>query len=356
MSKRRVFDIDFPSDTPAPKPERTADPVARRSPMASAITENADALQARAEAEQAIRAENDRLAHEHVRLKKAGLITDVIPLDQVLTTKLMRDRSLGVDPDLDELKASIRAVGLSNPIRVEPAGFEKFELIQGSRRLAAYRALFEETGDPAFAQIPAAMVARGEALEKLYRKMVDENLVRRDVSLSEMAQLALDYVQDAGIETKNLDEAIATLYGSAARQKRSYIRRFAVLVPAITGYANFPAAIPRALGLDLAKKLDEEHDFGPALRGHLASQNAQTAEAEVDSLRVFLKSWAKKPKGKAPPKSRAKTTLRCDLPDGPLKVTASHGRVELMMERDFASLDRAKLEAAVEAFMDALRD
>ncbi|MEM1301282.1 MAG: ParB N-terminal domain-containing protein, partial [Pseudomonadota bacterium] len=130
--KRRVFDIDF--DTPADAVPAGTDRVERRGPMATAISETAEALDERAEAEAAIRAENDALAHEHVRLKKLGLITDLIPVAEVLTTKLTRDRAEGADPELDELKASIAAVGLSNPIRVEQTE-HGYELIQGFRRL-----------------------------------------------------------------------------------------------------------------------------------------------------------------------------------------------------------------------------
>ena len=96
MSKRRVFDIDFPSDDPQPVenidvPAGTG--AQRRGPMASAIVENADALAERSAAEAAIRAENDRLAHEHVRLKKQGLITDLVPIDDIRMDKLTRDWS-----------------------------------------------------------------------------------------------------------------------------------------------------------------------------------------------------------------------------------------------------------------------
>ena len=131
MSKRRGFDIDFPAGTETPAEEefprgpegyytgggRAKPGASRRGPMAAAISENAEALRDRAEAERAIREENDRLAHDYVRLKRAGLITDLVPIDAVLTTKLTRDRAAGPDPEIEELKASIREVGLSNPIR-----------------------------------------------------------------------------------------------------------------------------------------------------------------------------------------------------------------------------------------------
>lgn len=74
-----------------------------------------------------------------------------------------------------------------------------FELIQGFRRLTAFKQLAEETGDLRYTRIPAAMVPRGAPLVDLYRKMVDENLIRKDLSFGEMAQLALSYARDEGI-------------------------------------------------------------------------------------------------------------------------------------------------------------
>lgn len=128
--------------------------------MASAISETLEATSERASAEAAIRAENDALAHEHVRLKRLGLITDLIQTSDVHTDKLTRDRSANVDPELAELKQSIQSVGLSNPIRVEQTD-NGYELIQGFRRLTAFRELAAETGDPRYSRIPAALVPRG---------------------------------------------------------------------------------------------------------------------------------------------------------------------------------------------------
>ena len=120
--KRRMFDIDMPEDAAEIFPAGKADAAPRRGPMATAITETAESSRDRALIEAQIRAENDALAQEHVRLKRAGLITDMIPLDAIDTTKLMRDRAPGADFDLAELVDSIRDIGLSNPIQVEPAG------------------------------------------------------------------------------------------------------------------------------------------------------------------------------------------------------------------------------------------
>ncbi len=360
MSKRRVFDINFPSDTPeppaAPVPAGTGDvpaPEVRRGPMATAISENADALRVRADAEQRIRAENDRLAHEFVRLKKLGLVVDRIPLDQIKTTKLTRDRSQSRDPELDELVESIRNLGLSNPIRVEQDG-DGYQLVQGFRRLSAYRALYEETGDALFASIPAGLVAHGETLQGLYRRMVDENLVRRDISFAEMAQLALSYMQDDGTDAATLEQAIGTLYASTGRQKRSYVRHFAELLEWIGSDLRFAETIPRALGLDLKKNLADDAGRQAALRQKLQQEQPQTSEQELAILRAALERPSSRAPKSAARVDSAKTTLRCTVPAGTVRCLARNGRIEMAMEKDFSTIDQRRIERAITAFFAAL--
>ena len=222
--KRRMFDIDLPDDADETFSAEKVLPVVedaaiapRRGPMAAAIVENADSLRGREALAAQIRAENDALAHEHVRLKQQGLIVDLIPLDQIETYKLMRDRHKGFDEELGELVESIRDVGLSNPIRVEARSDGRYELIQGYRRIQAFTRLLEETGDAEkYARIPAGIMARGAELDTLYRRMVDENLVRKDISLAEMAQVAIEYAHDSRTDVTDPDKAVSKLFKSAS--------------------------------------------------------------------------------------------------------------------------------------------
>lgn len=345
--RRRMFDINFEDGGAAPAPQ-AEDP--RRGPMATAISETAEALDARASTEAAIRSENDALAHEHVRLKKLGLITDLIPISEISMTKLTRDRSANRDPELDELKTSIQAVGLSNPIRVEQTD-TGYELIQGFRRLSAFGELATETGDPRYSKIPASMVPKGEDITSLYRKMVDENLVRRDISFAEMAALARGFAGEQGID---VDASVELLYASAGRQKRSYIRHFAELLGMIGPELRFPEELPRALGLELRKRLAASEYAEKQMLTILRQHRPATPEAEVMLLRDFLSA---KPKVVAQPKaapSQGKTTLRIARPDGAVKVLAREGRLEVQQDRDFSAVDRARLEDAVRAFFDSL--
>ena len=355
--KRRMFDVDLPSEEIPTDLETKSAGGLRRGPMATAIGENADALRHRAMVEADIRAENDSLAHEFVRLKKLGLIVDQIPVDAVRTTKLVRDRSRRVDLGLDDLKASIRAVGLSNPIRVEPDGAGGYELIQGLRRLSAYRELHAETGDAAYAAIPAALMASGDTMEVLYRRMVDENLIRKDVSFAEMANLARAYADDAVDDCADLDEAVNRLYASAAPQKRSYIRRFAYLMRALEKVLEHPAAIPRAMGLQLADRIEADPFAQVALVRLLQRAGERSEDEELAILRDFLagQSAPLPQKSRGAPRGQRRGRMSLAVPVGPgVRCTATLGKVELRADVDFASLDPERLEAAIAAFFAIL--
>lgn len=369
MSKRRrMFEIELPDELgDAPTPAGSGGPDAdRRGPMASAVRETAESLRTRSEAEAAIRAENDALAHEYVRLQGQGLVMTLVPVDAVAMSKLSRDRrDLNAD-GLDELKASIRAIGLSNPIQVEAAEDGGFELVQGLRRLTAFRQLHKETGDAAWSQIPAVVLAPGETLDGLYRRMVDENLIRTDISFAEMAALARSYADDPATGADTVDAAVQALFQSAGKQKRSYIRAFAKLLAELGPHLNHPEAMPRALGLAVRKRMEEAPESVATLQRVLVADDARDAEAELALLRAYaegnemsLPASRKFPAGNRnasarPASRRARTTFQLDSRLGPVKCSASPGRLELRIDADFTSMDRHRLEAAVARMLDSL--
>lgn len=364
--KRRVFDIDLPDDPveaetfPAEKVSNNE--TKRRGPMAAAITENADSVQARSDIEAQIRAENDELAHEHVRLKRLGLITDLIALDKIVTSKLTRDRAPSEDLELAELTKSISDIGLSNPIRVEPRGDGQYELVQGFRRLAAYKALLAETGDAElYGQIPAAIFAQGETLETLYRRMVDENLIRKDISFAEMAKLAISYAADPETEVSDAEKAVATLFQSASYQKRSYIRTFIKVVEPLWKDLRFAEDIPRALGVSLAQQIDEVPGTVRAIQAELKEWQNRSVTDELAVLRRFAADQpapkvGRSSKAKAPVAEavKAKTSFQMRRPQGQVKCIAGAGRLEIRLDKDFSTVDRRKLEMAVQALLDKL--
>ena len=361
--KRRMFDIDLPE---GPVPEtfpagKVAETPPRRGPMAAAIAETADASRERQQIESQIRAENYALAHEHVRLRRLGLVVDLVPLDRIAMAKLVRDRKKGPDFEMAELKASIRDLGLSNPIRLEARADGRFELIQGYRRLTAYRELLDETGDAdRYGTIPAAVSQPGEDLDALYRKMVDENLVRKDISFAEMAALAIDYAADPGTTIHDPDKAVAALFRSAGYQKRSYIRTFMTVVQRLGGTLLYPQDIPRALGLALARRLEEVEGLVPLIRAELDDWDTRSVSDELAVLRRFAGETDDSPQAPAPravrPErpARAKTSFQFDRKGGRGKCVAAVGKLEIQLDRDFTTIDRRRLEQAVRLMLDQL--
>ena len=359
--KRKIFDIEMPpvDEIPVGKvPDHVLEK--RRGPMAAAISENANALRGRQSVEDAIRAENDALAHELVRLRKEGLVTELVPLEQIHSSKLTRDRAAGPDPELEELKTSIREIGLSNPLRLERRDGQGYELIQGMRRLTAYRALLEETGDETYAAIPAA-VSEAAAADDSYRRMVDENLIRKDISFAEMGKLATAYAEDPANDCADVDKAVAVLFKSASYTKRSYIRAFASLLMMMGKALEHPNAIPRNVGVELKRKLDADPALVAKVISALRAAPQRDAAQEVTILRSFLNSGAGEAPASKPAKAagaprKAKTTFQISRPDGIAKCSASNGRIDLQFDLDFTRLDRGKLEAAVARLIDMLQE
>jgi len=364
--KKRIFDIDMP-DAPAaetPKVSALDGTAKRRGPMASAIAENAGALSERANAEARIRQENDALAHEFVALKRAGLTVKMIPLDDIVTEALVRDRKPGPDIELSELIASLRDVGLSNPIRVEARDDGKFELVQGYRRLSAYRALLAEDGNT-WAEIPAGLLPRGEGQALLYRRMVDENLIRKDISFAEMALTAQAYAADPGTKPMDVDAAVAEVFKSANYQRRSYIRAFARLLDRVGPLLKYPEEISRNLGLALIKQIELDPNAVGVLKDRLAEWENRSVIYELGVLRAFV---AADPRDEAVPVKpvkkteagaggsgrRPRTTFEVGKGRNRVRCVAGVGQLVLKLDRDMTAVERSKLEAGIARLLEAI--
>ncbi|MEM1237408.1 MAG: ParB N-terminal domain-containing protein [Pseudomonadota bacterium] len=369
--KRRTFDIDLPDDLPeevvAPAAEEaaTAAPPARRGPMASAISENAEALSARRSAAEAIRQENDDLAHEYVALREAGQVVQQIALDDVSTELLIRDRMpSNHDEELEELVTSIREIGLSNPIRVVARPGQGVELVQGFRRLSAYRRLRAEGGE-GWDTIPALIVAGEADIGGLYRRMVDENVVRKDLSFAEMAHIATVYAADPSTEVNDLKGAIGALFQSAPYSKRSYIRSFAYLMERLEKHLMFPTEIPRKLGLTLARRMKDFPEVTMEIIEELRGWENRSIEDELSVLRRHAVTNEEgiaeaavansKPARAGGAGSKTKTTFHIKSSAGLVKCTAAEGRLEIKAKRDFSSIERQRLESAIAELIEGLR-
>lgn len=358
--KRRMFDIDMPEDTTAVE-EPQFRSVERRSPMASAIAENADALKERRSQADAIRAENDALAHELVALREAGHVVQAVPLEDVHTYMLARERIPGEDHELENLVTSIRDIGLSNPIRVLPRpGEDGFELVQGFRRLSAYKALHAADGQGGWDKIPALVMPGSPDIAGLYRRMVDENVIRRDLSFAEMARAAQNFAADPGTPANDIRRAVAALFESAPYSKRNYIRSFALLLDQIGGELAYPNEIPRALGVSLARILRDQPEVAKRIAADLKGWDNRSVSDELGVLRRYAgedegeaPAPVKKP-ARAGQGGRTKTTFHITSTAGQVKCTAGQGRLEIKVDRDFSAIERARLEQAIASLIDGL--
>ncbi|HSF63593.1 MAG TPA: ParB/RepB/Spo0J family partition protein [Paracoccaceae bacterium] len=146
---------------------------------------------------------------------------DHIPLDQIATDILPRDRTLP-DPDADDdLRRSIATLGLLQPIEVFGIEVDDFHtrpwgLIAGHRRLRACQALGHTTIPAVLctpADIPAALAA-----------MVAENEVRAQITPWEKGRLLATLVEMGRFP--DAPAAVAALYPSATRQQRARLRGF----------------------------------------------------------------------------------------------------------------------------------
>lgn len=310
MSGKGRFDIDadFEDVSAAAETAATETPSIGRSrlgPMAKAIEDaGRSAAQYRDVSSNAEKTALE-MALDLKRLRKANLDLRQIALGDIDETYLKRDREEIDSEALDDLKRSIAAKGLSSPIRVDALAGGGYGLNQGLRRLMAFRQLRSETGDEKYAVIPAFVDQETER-ESAYRRMVDENLIRENVTFGEMGLLAIAYAEESGCTP---EEAVSRLYASAAKAKRSQIMGFVRLLSQLGDLLKYPAQVPRNLGLSVSVKLktpeglsevrralqeavvnspEEEHTaLEGALKGKSPSKK-NTRRAPAESFRLFV--------------------------------------------------------------------
>lgn len=171
-----------------------------------------------------------------------------IPLDQIDPHALIRDRSLIDSAALEELKCSIAASGLRQPVEVFQTE-TGYGLISGYRRLAAVKGLHELTGAEKYAEIDAVLRTPADR-QAAFAAMVEENDMRQDISPWERAAIAHNAVAARVFDT--LDAALTAVYPNAARQKRAKLRAIADVVEALDGILTDPELISETRLLRIA--------------------------------------------------------------------------------------------------------
>ena len=120
--------------------------------------------------------------------------------------------------------------------------------------------------------------------------MVEENEIRVGLSYYERARVAAR-AAEAGVFA-DAHAAIARLFSSASKAKRSKILSFVAVYEALDNELAYPAAIPERLGLKLAKAI--EAGQGAAIRSGLMQAAADSVEAEQAALARAVAGGAKR--------------------------------------------------------------
>ncbi|WP_223423905.1 ParB/RepB/Spo0J family partition protein [Tateyamaria pelophila] len=340
----------------APLETDTSSPARRErapGPMGAAVRDAAESLQETTEAKVEQRRRNAEDAKRFRAAQDDGLLLMELPVGNVATDDLPRDRialeAVANSDEMEELKASIRDRGQKEPIEVYVGADGRYQLKKGWRRLTALTQLLTETGKPEFETVIVRVEAGQDDRVLRYVDMVEENVVREDLTFAEMAQVAITAAQDPGVEETDPAELVLRLYGALHKTKRSYIRSFVFLLTSLGNDLKWPKAVARNLGVDVARAITSQEQ-AEDLRERLKA--AATVEAQTDVLKSFLvnKSQVKAKTSTSPaPKQKFEFFV------GQTKVTARDGELRIVSGQDFTLTPKSVLEDAIRAFEDALR-
>lgn len=328
-------------------------------PMGAAVREAAASLAETTEAKIEQRRRNAEDAKAWRAAEAQGRVLVNLLLSDVATDDLPRDRldldAVAKSDEMEELKASIRARGQREPIEVYRDASGQYQLKKGWRRLTALKQLLAETGDDTFLRVVARVEpAAGDAVPDRvarYIDMVEENVVREDLTFAEMAQVAIQAARDPDVDGDDPDALVGRLYASLHKMKRSYIRSFVFLLTELDGALRWPKSLSRNLGVDLARTIKTQPDRTAMLRRALSA--CATPEDEAETLSTFLRSSQKIASEAKPARERRE---KFEFHVGTTKVTARSGECRIVSKRDFTDVPRDRLERAIRAFEDALED
>ncbi len=330
---------------------KSAEQTRRRTPgpMGMAVREAAASLQGSTDAKVEQRRKNASDAKEYRAAIEEGRVLVMLDISDISTDDLPRDRlaldDVASSDEMDELVESIRNRGQKEPIEVYRDGGGVIQLKKGWRRLTALRQLYEQTRDTRFSKVSARVADRSADRLDLYIDMVEENIIREDLTFAEMAKLAI--VASAEFEGVDAESMVNTLYSSLHKMKRSYIRSFVFLLQKLGDDLQWPKSVSRNLGVDVSRKLKSDG------AGEIASE--LKGAIDVDEQSNILMKFV------APDNKKVKTLPRAhkekfEFHVGKTKVTARSGECRIVDKVDYAQLPKDRLERAIRAFQNALKD
>ena len=215
--------------------------------------------------------------------------------------------------ELAELKASIRDLGLSNPIRVEPKGQGRYELVQGLRRLNAYRELLAETKDRRYARDPGrADGDGGEGSRRFIGGWSTRTSCARTSSFAEMADAGAGLCSDPGTDCERHRQG-----GGGSCSRARAIRSGAISGPLPrcwtgSGTSRVSERDPAATsGSTLRRRLEQEPGIAGGIARDLKDWDNRSVRDELDVLRRWAGAGEGDetfPAGKIPkPPARSRT-------------------------------------------------
>lgn len=209
-----------------------------------------------------------------------GRVMRNLSVDRIVLDHITRDRT-ALDPEaMEELTASVRATGVRLPVEVVSLGDGTYGLISGYRRVAAVRALRAEGGE---GTVPAIVRAATD-LGGSYARMVEENEVRSPLTPYERGRIAVVAAgQGAFADT---GAAVAAIFASASKAKRSKIRSFAAVHEELGDLLRHAQGLSERNGLRLAGAL--RAGFATKLREAL-EEDAPDARAEWAALEPVVR-------------------------------------------------------------------
>jgi ParB family chromosome partitioning protein len=248
-----------------------------------------------------------------------------------------------------ELKASIREGGQRDPIEVYPDRDGNYQLKVGWRRLEALRQLHRSEGGDRFSCVLARISEEPQSRVWLFRQMVEENLIREDLSFAEMAQVAINMADDPAIDEVDAREVVGLVYGSLNKTKRSYIRSFVALLKTVGRSLQWPKSVARNIGVGTARVMASEPSTVAALKKALSACNSVADQDKV--LKRYVASG-----GKLDAASGDKAFEMVKANYGDMSASARGRECRVVWAHGFDEVSGDKLEQAIAAFRAVLAE
>lgn len=256
-----------------------------------------------------------------------GLVMVEVPLEHIDLDDMIRDRASLDTSELEELKVSIQANSLRLPVELyelrDAKGVAKYGVVSGYRRVMAIKALKEQTNEARFSTVKALIKPIG-TVPDAFVAMVEENEVRSQLSHFERGRISVISVQNGAFAS--VEEAVAKLFASASKAKRSKVRSFAQVFEDLGDLLKYADQLTEKQGLRLASvlRMGGVHEMREVLGSCAAIDAEQEWAAVLQVLEVFERG--------------PKDTSRGGRPKAVTKKVTSHRVVDLFVAGKIVSI------------------